>query len=106
MRPRNSAGAASIAAGFAAAMGSPQFPDYLGLRACAGKPASDREVELGAELPGDPGLVRAKAQLLDGDRVEAPHHLILELQPERPDHLVAELGAGGIGDRVVRGFEA
>src|SRR5512142_1242918 len=67
--------------------------------------ASDREIELGAELAGYPGLVGAQAQLLDGNGVEPRHHLLAELLPERSHHPNPELGTGVLRDRILAALE-
>src|SRR5262249_16053889 len=54
---------------------------------------------------GDAGAVRAAAQLLEGQRVEPPHHLLLQLHPQRPHDLMAESTAGRVADRILGGFE-
>src|ERR1700736_4103247 len=54
---------------------------------------------------GDAGAVCAAAQLLEGQRVEPPHHLLLQLHPQRPHDLMAERAAGGVADRILGGFE-
>src|SRR6185437_15797918 len=66
---------------------------------------SDGEVHARAELAGDAGAEGAQAKILDGDGVELRHQRILQLLPERPHHLVAELGARRIGDRVLAALE-
>src|SRR5579859_3477233 len=67
--------------------------------------ASDREIELGAELAGYPGLVGTQAKLLDGDGVEPSHHLLAELLPERSHHPDPELGTGVLRDRVLAALQ-
>src|SRR5260370_32967936 len=63
--------------------------------------ALDREIELGAELAGNTGLVGAQAEILDGDGVEPRHDLVAQLVPERSHHLDAEFGTGVARDRVL-----
>ncbi len=53
----------------------------------------------------DPGAMRPAAEVLEGQRVEPAHRLFLQFDPERPDHLMAELTAGRVADRVLAGFE-
>src|SRR5689334_11628668 len=73
----------------------------IGPRSCR----LDRVVEPRRVLAGDAGLVGAVAQILDGDAVEALHDLVLQLEPERPHHLAAELGAALALDRVLAALE-
>src|ERR1700757_3607009 len=54
---------------------------------------------------GDTGAVCTAAQLLEGQRVEPPHHLLLQLHPQRPHDLMAKRAAGGVADRILGGFE-
>src|SRR5438270_3415853 len=65
----------------------------------------NREIHPGAELARDAGAEGAQAKILDGDPLELLHHRILQLLPEGSHHLVAELSAGGIGDRILAGLE-
>src|SRR5260370_36320633 len=53
----------------------------------------------------DAGAVRPAAEVLEGQRIEPAHRLLLQFDPERPDHLMAELTAGRVADRVLAGFE-
>src|SRR5437868_3528849 len=63
------------------------------------------EIHPGAKFSGDAGAEGTQAKVLDGDRLELLHHRFLQLLPERTDDLVAELGAGGIGDRILARLE-
>src|SRR5690606_4810373 len=66
---------------------------------------SDGEV---ADLPrfaGDALLARLVAELFDGHVVEALHHLLLNLVPDGPQHLHADLRAVGLGRRIGRALQ-
>src|SRR5206468_11961429 len=54
----------------------------------------------------DPGAVGPGAELVESQRVEPAHRLVLQFEPERPHHPVAEGAARRAGDRIVAGFEA
>src|SRR6266446_9139609 len=66
---------------------------------------SDFEIAAFGGSTSDAGAMRAAAQLLEGQRVEPPHHLFLQLHPERPHDLMAKGAAGGVADRILGGFE-
>src|SRR6266403_1220148 len=68
-------------------------------------PLSDFEIAALGGSASDAGAMRAAAQLLEGQRVEPPHHLFLQLHPERPHDLMAKGAAGGVADRILGGFE-
>src|SRR6266481_604152 len=88
MRPRNSArgGAAAMAV-------SIRFFALL----------SDFEVAAFGGSTGDTGALCAAAQLLEGQRVEPPHHLLLQLHPHRTHDLMAKRAPGGVTDRILGG---
>src|SRR5882762_3913677 len=91
MRPRNSP----------VALGSAAVARWVCGDAMFKPPGSNREIHAGAEFASDAGAIGAQAEIFDGDRVELLHQRFLQLLPERPDHLVAELGAGRVADRVL-----
>src|SRR5229473_6799330 len=76
---------------------------FLALRA----PAALLDLEIAAlHHPAlDPGAVRSGAEVFQGQRVEPAHRLVLQFEPERPDHLMPEGAAGRVADRVLAGFE-
>src|SRR5437764_10856852 len=47
----------------------------------------------------------ATTEILQGQRVEPFHHLLLEIEPQRADDLMTERAAGRVGDRIFRGLE-
>src|SRR3546814_2562437 len=61
---------------------------------------SDGEVGDLPGLAGDALLARPVAKLLDGHAVEARHHLLLGVVPDRPKHLPADLRSIGLRCRV------
>src|SRR5215469_615273 len=58
-----------------------------------------------AGAAGDAGAMRTTTQLLHSQRVEALHHLLLEVEPERSDDTMTERASRGVADRIFRGFE-
>jgi hypothetical protein len=66
---------------------------------------SDLDITALGRSAGDPGTVCAAAQLLEGQRIEPPHHLLLELEPHRPHDLMPKCAAGRVADRILGGFE-
>src|SRR5258708_4750569 len=66
---------------------------------------SDFEIAALGGSACDAGAMRAAAQLLQGQRAQPPHHLLLQVHPERPHALRARGGAGGVADRILGGFE-
>src|ERR1700730_9440775 len=66
---------------------------------------SDFEIAALGGSASDAGAMRAAAQLLEGQRVEPPHHLLLQLHPQWSHDLMAKRAAGGAADRILGGFE-
>ncbi len=52
-----------------------------------------------------PARCARRTKLIEGQRVEPPHHLLLEFEPQRAHDLMTERAAGRVGDRVLRGLE-
>src|SRR5579862_4579865 len=77
MRPRNSALRADEA------MGVPRTVSWL-----------NGEVHALGDFADDAALEGARAEIVDRDRVETLHDLLLQVAPHRADHALAELGGG------------
>src|SRR5215469_10550832 len=63
------------------------------------------EISIFGGPAGDAGAVRTTTQLFHSQRVEALHHLLLEIEPERTHDTMAERASRGVADRIFRGFE-
>ena len=46
------------------------------------------------------------AEIVQGQRVEPLHHLLLKIEPQGADDLMAERAPGRVADWILRGFES
>src|SRR5205814_8441781 len=66
---------------------------------------SNLEIGVLGGSAGNAGPVRATTEILQGQRVEPLHHLLLQIEPQRAHDLMAERAARRVGNRIFRGLE-